>query len=94
MTLAYMDRIRGWAIIQQKLGDPVSDHEPKFVIHERRGALIESLPTLQHDSSQPEDVLKLDCDDEGTGGDDDADASRYLVASKRRSIVVKKLSGL
>jgi hypothetical protein len=32
--------------------------------------------------------------DEGVGGDDAADALRYLVATKPREIVVRKLRGL
>jgi hypothetical protein len=32
-------------------------------------------------SNRPEHVLKVDADDAGAGGDDAADALRYLVAS-------------
>jgi len=31
---------------------------------------------------RPEDVLKVDADEDGVGGDDAADACRYLVATK------------
>ena len=37
------------------------------------------------DPHRPEDVLKVDCDEDG-GGDDAADALRYLVASKGRMV--------
>jgi hypothetical protein len=30
----------------------------------------ETLPSLQHDRHRPEDVLKVDADEEGVGGDD------------------------
>lgn len=40
------------------------------------------------------DVLKVDADDDGNGGDDAADALRYLVATKTRSVVQRKLRGL
>ena len=61
-----------------------------------RGArgLIETLPALQHDLHRPEDVLKVDADEEGVGGDDCADCLRYLVATKSRAISVRKLRGL
>jgi hypothetical protein len=39
-------------------------------------------------------VLKLDADEEGIGGDDAADALRYLVATKNRTIIQRKLRGL
>ena len=56
--------------------------------------LIETLPALQHDPNRPEDVLKVDADEDGNGGDDAADALRYLVATKARTITVRKLRGL
>jgi len=43
---------------------------------------------------RPEDVLKVDADEEGVGGDDAADALRYLEATKLREIRVRKLRGL
>jgi hypothetical protein len=39
-------------------------------------------------------VLKVDCDEDGVGGDDAADALRYLVATKSRTIAQRKLRGL
>ena len=89
-----MDRLNGWAEVQQAFGD--SDHgiRPTLFIHKRCGRLIETLPTLQHDPNRPEDVLKVDADEEGVGGDDAADALRYLVATKTRSVVSRKLRGL
>jgi hypothetical protein len=63
-------------------------------IHKRCGRLIETLPALQHDPNRPEDVLKVDADEDGNGGDDTADALRYLVATKAREIIVRKLRGL
>src|SRR5438876_7245226 len=44
--------------------------------------LLECLPSLQHDPNRPEDVLKVDADKGGDGGDDTADGLRYLVATK------------
>ncbi len=48
----------------------------------RGGRLVETVPPLQHDPNRAEDLLKVDCDEEGVGGDDAADAPRYLVATK------------
>ena len=39
-----------------------------------------TLPLLQHDPHRSEDVLKVDVAADGSGGDDAADALRYLVA--------------
>jgi hypothetical protein len=53
--------------------------------------LVETLPSSQHDPHRPEDVLKVDADEDGVGGDD---ALRYLVATKSRTVVQRKLRGL
>jgi hypothetical protein len=42
----------------------------------------------------PADVLKTNPNDEGLGGDADADALRYLPATRRRTIAQCKLRGL
>jgi len=96
---ANMDRLNGWAEVQQGFGEPnlglaEGGVRPTLFIHQRCGRLIETLPALQHDPNRPEDVLKVDADEEGVGGDDAADALRYLVATKSREIRVRKLKGL
>ena len=45
----------------------------------------------QHDPTRPEDVLKVDSDDDGSGGDDAADALRYLVSTRLRVVHERKL---
>ena len=49
---------------------------------------------MQHDPNRPEDALKLDADEDGVGGDDAAEALRYLVATKARTISQRKLRGV
>ena len=94
LRLANTDRINGWAEIMSRLGDVDASIEPTLFIHKRCARLLETLPALQHDQHRPEDVLKVDADDEGVGGDDAADCLRYLVATKAREIKVKKLRGM
>ncbi|HLP78980.1 MAG TPA: hypothetical protein VK327_18930 [Candidatus Paceibacterota bacterium] len=93
---ANTDRVNGWAEVMQGFGTPGESApiRPTLFIHERCGRLIETLPTLQHDPNRPEDVLKVDADEDGVGGDDAGDALRYLVATKARELVVRKLRGL
>jgi hypothetical protein len=78
----------------QRFGEPECGIAPKLFIHQRWARLVETLASLQHDPNRPEDVLKVDCDEDGAGGDDAADALRYLVATKARRIVQRKLRGL
>ena len=94
LTPANMDRVNGWAAVLEGLGDLEAGGVPRLFIHRRCGRLIETIPNLQHDPNRPEDVLKVDADDDGIGGDDAADCLRYLVATKTRTVQVKKLVGL
>jgi len=94
LTCANTDRINGWAEILRRMGDVDAGIRPSVFIHERCARLIESLPSLQHDPNRPEDVLKVDVDEDGNGGDDFADAFRYLIQSKGRQITQRKLMGL
>jgi phage terminase large subunit len=91
---ANMDRVNGWAEVLQRLGDPDAGLKGSLFIHRRCGRLAETLPSLQHDPNRPEDVLKVDADEDGVGGDDAADCLRYLVATKSRTVAQRKLRGL
>jgi hypothetical protein len=93
LRVANTDRVNGWAEILTRFGDIEAGIRPTLFIHQRCGRLIETLPTLQHDPNRPEDVLKVDADEDGIGGDDAADALRYLVATKSRTIMQRKLRG-
>ena len=94
LRVANTDRINGWAEILHRLGDPDAGIAPRLFIHRRCARLLECLPVLQHDPHRPEDVLKVDADEEGVGGDDAADALRYLVATKAREVRLRKLAGM
>jgi phage terminase large subunit len=86
LTRANVDRINGANEILTRLGDPeVLDDDgmwklpPRLFITDRCVHLIECLPSLEHDPHRPEDVLKVDCDEEGQGGDDWYDGARYGI---------------
>ena len=91
---ANTDRVNGWAEILKRLGDSAASAHPSLFIHRRCTRLIDTLPALQHDPNRPEDVLKTDPDEHGLGGDDAADALRYLLASKVPVLRLEKLGGL
>ena len=94
LRCANTDRVNGWAEILTHFGDVEAGIHPTLFIHKRCGRLLETLPALQHDPNRPEDVLKIDADEDGIGGDDAADALRYLVATKSRAVTQRKLRGL
>ena len=85
LTRADIDRISGAGRILQMLGDKDREKNPiapTLSISTRCVRLLECLPVLEHDPKRPEDVLKVDADDEGNGGDDAYDSARYgLMAS-------------
>ena len=83
---AQMGRVAGATEILRRLGDEDAGIAPTLRIFSTCAGLIEQLPTLQHDPLNPEDVLKVDIDEEGFGGDDWYDSARYglmLLADKR-----------
>jgi len=93
LRCANTERVNGWAEILQRFGNVEGGVKPTLFIHKRCGRLLETLPALQHDPNRPEDVLKVDADEDGIGGDDTADALRYLVATKSRTVTQRKLRG-
>ncbi len=93
LSQAHMNRVAGWSAILQGLGDVEAGILPNLFIHQRCRRLIESLPYLQHDPDCPGDVLKANINEEGVGGDDAADALRYLVATKPRILHERRLIG-
>lgn len=84
LTPAKTDRINGAARIKRLLGD--SRMPPRLTFSPTCSRVIETLPSLQHDPDRPEDVLKVDADESGWGGDDTYDALRYgVMESPERS---------
>lgn len=97
LTPANDDRISGAAEILKLLGDPLratGPIKPRLFIHERCVGLINQLPEMQHDPNRPEDVLKIDIDEEGNGGDDFYDGARYLIMTRAKKIAQTKLTGV
>lgn len=85
-TKAKMSRVPGATELLRRLGDAGASIEPTMWIFSTCHGLIEQLPTLQHDPLRPEDVLKVNIDEDGHGGDDWYDAARYaamLLAGRR-----------
>lgn len=95
LTRANDDRINGAAYCLKLLGREAftDEHgnkhgeiEPQIEIAERCERLIATIPELQHDPHRPEDVLKVNIDEDGNGGDDEYDAWRYGVMEQFREI--------
>lgn len=79
LTPANNDRVNGWAELLRLFGDIERGIDPRIEISSRCRYLINSIPALQHNPNRPEDVLKTDANEDGEGGDDEADCIRYGV---------------
>lgn len=77
LTPAMTDRVNGAANMLRLLGDPERGLAPRWKVFTTCPRLIECLPAMEHDPNRPEDVLKVDIDDDGQGGDDPYDDVRY-----------------
>ena len=77
-------RVSGWQQVREMLRwNPLlamglDEVLPKVLIHDNCTQLIECLPTLVHDETNVEDVMKMSAIN-GKGGDDIADTLRYLL---------------
>lgn len=85
---ANTNRIQGAGRILEKLGDKEQHIEPSIKISSNCKGLIETLPILEHNPNNPMDVLKVDVDDDGNGGDDYYDGGRYGVMAESVNISI------
>jgi phage terminase large subunit len=81
-----VNRINGAAEYLKRMGSAEQSLPARMFYSPRCARLIECIPSLEHDPHRPEDVLKQDTDDDGNGGDDFYDGSRYgvMVAAQSR----------
>jgi len=85
LTRAINDRISGATHVLSLLGDPGNVERPtlpKLFLMDRCANTIEQIPAMQHDPHRPEDVLKVDIDEDGIGGDDYYDMLRYGLMAR------------
>ena len=79
LTMANTARVQGAQEIQKRLGSPEHNIKPSLFVFNTCHRLIECLPNMQHDPRRQEDVLKVDADINGEGGDDPYDGMRYGI---------------
>lgn len=90
MTKANIDRINGWAALRERLGNPDVQHRPTFYVFNTCPVTAAQLKAVVHDPKRTEDVLKVDADADGNGGDDAADETRYGLMFYRPALVVTR----
>lgn len=77
LSQATTERVNGAAELRQRLGDPAKGVTPTWRIWRTCTKLIACLPKLIADPKRPDDVLKVDANKHGEGGDDPYDSARY-----------------
>lgn len=84
---ANVDRVNGAAEILRRLGGQALEvvRRPTVYVAERCVNLIECLPRMVHDPTCPEDVDKVNADEDGRNGDDAYDGFRYGIMEARKS---------
>jgi hypothetical protein len=86
---AYVERVGGWRVLRQHFATKQPDGTqgtPGLVIVDTPGnrRTLQSLLDCAPDPNKPEDVEKFDADEQGRGGDDGADMTRYALATRVR----------
>jgi phage terminase large subunit len=84
LTRANNDRISGASAMLGLLGDRERGQPSRLYVFDRCADFAECMPNMQHDPNRPEDVLKVDADDDGNGGDDAYDAGRYTIMAAEK----------
>lgn len=76
---AVISRVIGARAVGERLGNPDASIAPSLFFAEQARPVFTALTRMVHDPKNPEDVLKVNADAEGRGGDDDYDCLRYGV---------------
>ena len=79
---ATVDRVAGATRLAELLGNRELGIPPRLKIFRTCKRTIQTIPRMVHDPHDPEDVLKVNADVNGEGGDDPYDMLRYGVMAK------------
>lgn len=74
---ANVDRVNGAAQMTQRLGNPKEGIPATWFISRACEELTHCIPNMIVDEKRPEDVLKINANEFGEGGDDPYDCARY-----------------
>lgn len=89
---ATISRIIGARAVGERLGNPVCDPPvaPTLLFNPSCRTTFLALSRMVHDPRKTEDVLKVNADAEGRGGDDEYDMVRYAVMAARAPIKIHR----
>lgn len=94
LTPATVDRKAGAAQWLKRLGNEEAGIPCTVQITTRCARLIDAIPMMLSNPNDPEDVLKVDTDESGDGGDDSYDAARYgLMVAQAKTVPAPAVGG-
>jgi hypothetical protein len=85
LSEASTERVSGAAEMRNRLGNPAKGIAPTWQIWKTCPRLIACIPRMVADPKRLEDVLKVNADRNGNGGDDEYDDARYGLMFHRPS---------
>jgi hypothetical protein len=87
---AVISRVIGARALGERLGNPESGVPPTLFICRAARPVFTALARMVHDPRNTEDVLKVNADAEGRGGDDDYDMLRYGTMAASQNVTVHR----
>jgi phage terminase large subunit len=87
LTPVQIDRVNAWSKCQERLGDPSRGIRPTWFIHKSCEELCLQISLAQADEKRIGDVLKMNADESGQGGDDCLEMWRNSCVSEYNSVL-------
>lgn len=88
---AYTDRVNGVAELRKQIAYQNTERgRPRLFWFRNAIDGFKQVSIMQYDEKKPEDVMKVDADEFGNGGDDIFDATRYAIATHMRPKAAEK----
>lgn len=75
-----------WKEVTEDENGNLIDGNPKFYIFKPYQSVYDTIARMIFDPNKPEDVLKVDADENGKGGDDEYDMARYGLMSRPKPL--------
>ena len=76
LTPVEIDRVNAWSVMQQRLGDIEKGIVPSLYIHRNCKNVAAQIPMAQNHETRVGDIMKMNADEEGDGGDDALESAR------------------
>jgi hypothetical protein len=87
LTPTHIDRVNAWSQVAEVFGDPSKQIKPRCFIHKNCYNLITQIQMAQCDEKKPNDIAKMNADENGDGGDDYLENFRNAITMAYTSLL-------